>query len=183
MMFEVKNVVTFNEDRRPVSWRRHCDPSEHGKPESLAEPMSKPQTLQLLCDHVTARNVASSWFSLYSTIKLMHGPINIRSIQYYHILLFRYTLISRAISSHSVFQLTFFCIFYPFPSPSRPIPLNLPIPITFDVAFNVIGIATGYGLDGPRIESRWRRDFPHLSRPALGSTQLPVQWVPGLFRE
>ena len=33
------------------------------------------------------------------------------------------------------------------------------------------GIATGYGLDGPWIESRWARDFPHLSRPALGSTQ------------
>jgi len=29
-----------------------------------------------------------------------------------------------------------------------------------------VGIATGYGLDGPRIESRWGRDFPHLSRPA-----------------
>jgi hypothetical protein len=28
------------------------------------------------------------------------------------------------------------------------------------------GIATGYGLDGPGIESRWGRDFPHLSRPA-----------------
>ena len=45
---------------------------------------------------------------------------------------------------------------------------------------SVVGIATGYGLDGPGIESRWGRDFPHLSRPALGSTQPPVQWVPGL---
>ena len=26
------------------------------------------------------------------------------------------------------------------------------------------------------------RDFPHLSRPALGLTQPPVQWVPGLSR-
>ena len=39
-----------------------------------------------------------------------------------------------------------------------------------------VGITTGYGLDGPRIESRWRRDFPHLSIPALGPTQPPVQW-------
>jgi hypothetical protein len=45
-----------------------------------------------------------------------------------------------------------------------------------------VGIATGYGLDGSRIESRWRRGFPHLSRPALGPTQPPVQWVPGLSR-
>jgi hypothetical protein len=35
---------------------------------------------------------------------------------------------------------------------------------------SVVGIATGYGLDGPGIESRWVRDFLHLSRPALGPT-------------
>jgi len=42
------------------------------------------------------------------------------------------------------------------------------------------GIATGYGLDGPGIEYRVGRDFPHLPKPALGSTQPPLQWVPGL---
>ena len=31
-----------------------------------------------------------------------------------------------------------------------------------------VGIATRYGLDCPRIESWWWRDFPHPSRPALG---------------
>jgi hypothetical protein len=41
------------------------------------------------------------------------------------------------------------------------------------------GIATGYGLDSPGIESRWGRDFPHLSRPVLWPTEPPVQWVPG----
>jgi hypothetical protein len=45
-----------------------------------------------------------------------------------------------------------------------------------------VGIATAYGLDGTGIETRWGRDFPHLSRPALRTTQPPVQWVPGLSR-
>ena len=44
-----------------------------------------------------------------------------------------------------------------------------------------VGIATRYGLDGPGIESRCGRNFPHPSRPALGPTQPPIQWVPGLF--
>ena len=40
---------------------------------------------------------------------------------------------------------------------------------------SAVGIATHYGLDGPEVESRRRRDFRHAFRPFLGPTQLPVQ--------
>jgi len=45
---------------------------------------------------------------------------------------------------------------------------------------SVVGIATRYGLDYPKIESRLGRDFPHPSRRALGPTRPPILWVPGL---
>jgi hypothetical protein len=52
----------------------------------------------------------------------------------------------------------------------------------FGVLDSSVGIATDYGLDGPGIEIRWGRDFSHTSRPTLGPTQPPVQWVPRLSR-
>jgi len=47
---------------------------------------------------------------------------------------------------------------------------------------SAVGIATRYRLDGPGIEFRWGRDFPHPSRLALGPAQPSMQWVPGLCR-
>jgi hypothetical protein len=44
-----------------------------------------------------------------------------------------------------------------------------------------VSVATRCGMYGPGIESQWKQDFPHRSRPALLSTQSPVQWVPCLF--
>jgi hypothetical protein len=43
-----------------------------------------------------------------------------------------------------------------------------------------VGIATGFGLDDPGIESRWWRDLPHLSRPTLGFTQPGTVSSPGV---
>jgi len=37
---------------------------------------------------------------------------------------------------------------------------------------SIVGIATGYRLDSPGIESRWGRDFPYLSRPPWGPPSL-----------
>jgi len=46
----------------------------------------------------------------------------------------------------------------------------------------VVGIATGYWLEGPGIKFRWRGDFPPPSRPALELTLPPIKRVPGLPR-
>jgi len=44
-----------------------------------------------------------------------------------------------------------------------------------------VGIAADYGLDGPRSNPGGDEIFRPL-RPALGTTQPPVKWVPGLSR-
>jgi hypothetical protein len=41
-----------------------------------------------------------------------------------------------------------------------------------------VSILTRYGRYGPGIESRWARDFTHLSRPILGPTQ-PASYATG----
>jgi hypothetical protein len=70
------------------------------------------------------------------------------------------------------------CVFL---APFCLLPLNLSYPKPgAGIAQSVF--TSRYGLDGPEIESRWGRDFLHLSRPALRPTQPPVQWVPGFSR-
>ena len=44
-----------------------------------------------------------------------------------------------------------------------------------------VGIATGYGMHGPGIDSRLGRNLPHPSRLVMRPTQSPTQSIPGLF--
>jgi hypothetical protein len=43
-------------------------------------------------------------------------------------------------------------------------------PLTSRSRESSVGISTRNELEGPGIESRWWRDFPHLSTPILGFT-------------
>jgi hypothetical protein len=47
--------------------------------------------------------------------------------------------------------------------------------------YNTVGKATRHGLDSPGIESRLGQELSLSSRPALRSTQPPIQWVTASF--
>ena len=55
------------------------------------------------------------------------------------------------------------------------------VPLIYSGPGSSVGVATEYGLDGLRSNSGGDEIF-RPSRPALGPTQPPVQWVPGLSR-
>jgi hypothetical protein len=48
--------------------------------------------------------------------------------------------------------------------------LELNVIVNHSIFFTNDGTATRYGLNGPGIESRWGRDFPHPFITALGPT-------------
>jgi len=47
---------------------------------------------------------------------------------------------------------------------------------------SLVGIATGYGLDDPGIDSRWGRDFSAPVQTGPGAHPASCTWVPGLSR-
>jgi hypothetical protein len=47
---------------------------------------------------------------------------------------------------------------------------------------NVAGIATGYELNGPGIESRWGARLFALVQTGPGTHSASVKWLPDLFR-
>jgi len=47
---------------------------------------------------------------------------------------------------------------------------------------SAVVITNRYELEGPGVESRWGRVFPHPFRPALRLFQPPIQWVLGRSR-
>jgi hypothetical protein len=59
--------------------------------------------------------------------------------------------------------------------------ISIPPLLHFCGPCSSVGIATDYGVDGPGSNPGGDEIF-RPSRPALGSTHLPLKWVPGLSR-
>jgi hypothetical protein len=68
------------------------------------------------------------------------------------------------------------------PPSSKLVPPFREVPDTSKGRDSSVGIATRYRLDGPGIESRWGRDFPHPSRSAPGAYPASCIMGTGSFR-
>ena len=168
----MKTTENLSNDRRSLS--RECD-THGGCSESV-------HIVQMACK-VMKRTVTSEWNN-FTSLSINYQSTTVAGYKkFYHFtwIFFSFLLVQHFGLRFSLDNWSFWSCRLPYASK-----LNISYFMVVSAALSglgsVVGIATAYRLDSLGIEFRWGRDFLHLSRLALRSTQPPVQWVLGLSR-